>query len=125
MKSSPVKNSTTPKQASLFNFIKKREQKEESKKATVAEICSQNSHKILNSQSKFNKFTEWTKKHEVVKNASPNKQEAITSTKTNKADKLVEKKEIAKKDTAAPNKEVAVKEIPKDKKLPPKKSESN
>lgn len=88
--------------------MKKREQKEESKKAgTVAEICSQNSQKILNSQSKFNKFTEWTKNHEVVKNASPVKQDSYSG--------IVSKKEPAKKDAIEVKKE-PVKEAPKDKK---------
>jgi hypothetical protein len=83
--------------------MKKREQKEESKKAeTVAEICSQNSQKILNSQSKFNKFTEWTKNHQVVKNAaSPVKQDTQAESK----------KEPAKKDIKDVKKET-VKEIP-------------
>ncbi len=104
--------------------MKKREQKEESKKATAAEICSQNSHKILNSQSKFNKFTEWTKTHEVVKNASPKKQEPIASTTTSKTDKPVEsKKDAPKKDVAAPKKETTEKKAPKDKNSPSKKVE--
>ena len=88
--------------------MKKREQKEESKKAgTVAEICSQNSQKILNSQSKFNKFTEWTKNHHVVKTASPVKQDTNSG--------IVSKKELANKDAKEFKKE-PVKEAPKDKK---------
>lgn len=64
----PVKGASAIKQASLFNFIKKREEKQ------IAKVVSQNSTKVIDSAEKFSAYKTWFNEHEVTK-ASPKKRE--------------------------------------------------
>jgi hypothetical protein len=112
----PVKGGSAIKQASLFNFIKKREEKQ------IAKVVSQNSTKVIDSAEKFNAYKTWFNEHEVSK-GSPKKTEAgkaktVTAERTKPAEKTkptesakpaeksksVEKAKPAEKSKPAPKK---------------------